>query len=89
MPSVAESGYPGFDASLWLGFFAPKGTPAPILKRLQTELTAISQSPEMNEQFERNGAVPITNTPAEFTRLIQTEIDKYTKVIKAAGIKLE
>ena len=89
VPSVAESGYPGFDASLWLGFFAPKGTPVPILKRLQTELTAISQSPEMKEQFERNGAVPITNTPAEFTKLIQTEIDKYTKVIKAAGIKLE
>jgi tripartite-type tricarboxylate transporter receptor subunit TctC len=89
VPSVAESGYPGFDASLWLGFFAPKGTPAPILKRLQTELTAISQSPEMKEQFERNGAEPITNTPAEFTKLIQTEIDKYTKVIKAAGIKLE
>jgi len=89
VPSVAESGYPGFDASLWLGFFAPKGTPAPILKRLQTELTAIAQSPEMKEQFERNGAEPLTNTPAEFTKLIKTEIDKYTKVIKAAGIKLE
>jgi tripartite-type tricarboxylate transporter receptor subunit TctC len=89
VPSVAESGFPGFDASLWLGFFAPKGTPAPILKRLQTELTGISQSPEMKEQFERNGAEPITNTPAEFTKLIQTEIDKYSKVIKAAGIKLE
>ena len=89
VPSVAESGYPGFDASLWLGFFAPKGTPAPILKRLQTELTAIAQSPEMKEQFERNGAEPITNTPAEFTKLIKTEIEKYTKVIKAAGIKLE
>ncbi len=43
----------------------------------------------MKEQFERNGAEPLTNTPAEFTRLIKTEIDKYTKVIKAAGIKLE
>ena len=89
VPSVAESGYPGFDASLWLGFFAPKGTPAPILKRLQSELTSIAQSPEMKEQFERNGAEPLTNTPAEFTQLIKTEIDKYTKVIKAAGIKLE
>ncbi len=89
VPSVAESGYPGFDASLWLGFFAPKGTPAPILKRLQTELTSIAQSPEMKEQFERNGAESITNTPAEFTKLIKSEIDKYTKVIKAAGIKLE
>ena len=89
VPSVAESGYPGFDASLWLGFFAPKGTPAPILKRLQSELTSIAQSPEMKEQFERNGAESLTNTPAEFTQLIKTEIDKYTKVIKAAGIKLE
>ncbi|MCE9641073.1 MAG: tripartite tricarboxylate transporter substrate binding protein [Betaproteobacteria bacterium] len=89
VPSVAESGFPGFDASLWLGFFAPKGTSAPILKRLQTELTAIAKSPEMKEQFERNGAEPLTNTPAEFTQLIKAEIDKYTKVIKAAGIKLE
>jgi tripartite-type tricarboxylate transporter receptor subunit TctC len=89
VPSVAESGYPGFDASLWLGFFAPKGTAAPILKRLQAELTAIAQSAEMKEQFERNGAEPLTNTPAEFTKLIKVEIEKYAKVIKAAGIKLE
>ena len=89
VPSVAESGYPGFDASLWLGFFAPKGTPAPILKRLQTELTAIAQSPEMKEQFERNGAEPLITTPAELTKLLKVEIDKYSRVIKAAGIKLE
>ena len=89
VPSVAESGYPGFDASLWLGFFAPKGTPAPILKRLQTELTGIAQSAEMKEQFERNGATALTTTPAELTKLLKMEIDKYTKVIKAAGIKLE
>jgi len=89
VPSVAESGYPGFDASLWLGFFAPKGTPAPILKRLQTELTGIAQSPEMKEQFERNGATVLTTTPVELTKLLKVEIDKYSKVIKAAGIKLE
>ena len=89
VPTVAESGYPGFDVSLWLGFFAPKGTPAPILNRLHSELVKIAQSPEMKNQFERNGAEPLTNTPAEFTKLIKTDIDKYTKVIKAAGIKLE
>ena len=89
VPSVAESGYPGFDASLWLGFFAPKGTPAPILKRLQTELTGIARSAEMKEQFERNGAEAVTTASAELTKLLKTEIDKYTKVIKAAGIKLE
>jgi len=89
VPTVAESGYPGFEASLWLGFFAPAGTPKPILDRLYKELVGIARAPEMKEQFERNGAEPITTTPAELTRLVKTEIDKYTKVIRAAGIKLE
>jgi tripartite-type tricarboxylate transporter receptor subunit TctC len=89
VPTVAENGYPGFDASLWLGFFAPKGTPAPILRRLTTELTSIAKSPEMKDQFERNGAEPLTSTPAELTSLLKVEIDKYSKIIKAAGIKLE
>ncbi len=86
VPSVSES-FPGFDASLWLGFFAPKGTPAPILKRLNAELTGIAKSPEMKEQFERNGADPLwSNSPAELSKLVATEIEKYNKVIKAAGI---
>ena len=89
VPTVAESGYPGFEVSLWMGFFAPKGTPAPILKKLQGELTKIALAPEMKEQFEKNGAEPVTNTPAEMGKLIKTELDKYSKVIKTAGIKLE
>ncbi|MGH8617126.1 MAG: Bug family tripartite tricarboxylate transporter substrate binding protein [Burkholderiales bacterium] len=89
VPTVAESGYPGFEASLWLGFFAPTGTPQPILTRLNKELVAIANTPEMKEQFERNGAEAITMTPAELSALIKTEIDKYTKVIRAAGIKIE
>jgi tripartite-type tricarboxylate transporter receptor subunit TctC len=89
VPSVAESGYPGFDASLWLGFFAPKGTPAAILKRLETELVSIARSPEMKEQFERNGAEPLVMTPAEMRKLLKVEIEKYSKIIKAAGIKLD
>ena len=87
VPSVAESGYPGFEASLWLGFFAPKGTPADITKRLHTELVNIAQSADMKEQFGRNGAESITTSPAELSKLVSTEIDKYVKVIKAAGIK--
>src|SRR6185295_632777 len=50
VPTVAESGYPGFEVSLWLGFFAPAGTPAPVLKRLHTELVSIAKSAEMKEQ---------------------------------------
>jgi tripartite-type tricarboxylate transporter receptor subunit TctC len=89
VPTVAESGFPGFEVSLWLGFFAPKGTPAPILKKLHTELVAIATSPEMKEPFERNGADPMTTTPAELTKLMSAELDKYKKVIKAANITLQ
>jgi tripartite-type tricarboxylate transporter receptor subunit TctC len=88
VPTVAESGYPGFEVSLWLGFFAPKGTPGPVMKKLYGELTAIAKSPEMKEQFERNGADPLTTTPAELSKLMQSELAKYSKVIKAANIKL-
>jgi tripartite-type tricarboxylate transporter receptor subunit TctC len=88
VPTVAESGYPGFEVSLWLGFFAPKGTPGPVLKKLYSELVAIAKSPEMKEPFERNGADPVTTTPAELTKLMKVELDKYSKVIKAANIKI-
>ncbi len=89
VPTVAESGYPGFEVSLWLGFFAPKGTPKPVLTKLQTELTAIANSPEMKTAFEKNGASPVTNTPAEMNTLMKTELDKYSKVVKAVGIQLK
>ncbi len=88
VPTVAEQGFPGFEVSLWLGFFAPKGTPAPITSKLYDELTKISKSPEMKEQFEKNGADPATTTPAELTKLMKSELDKYSKVIKQANIKL-
>ena len=89
VPTVAESGYPGFEVSLWLGFFAPKGTPKPVLTRLQAELTAIANSPDMKAQFEKNGASAVTNAPAEMTALMKTELNKYDKVIKAVGIVLK
>jgi len=89
VPTVAESGFPGFEVSLWLGFFAPKGTPAPVLKKLYGELVAIAKSPDMKEPFERNGADPLTTTPAELSKLMKAELAKYSKVIKAANIKLQ
>ena len=89
VPTVAESGFADFEVSLWLGFFAPKGTPAPVLKKLYSELTTIAMSPEMKEPFERNGAEPVTTTPAELNKLMVRELDKYKKVIKAANITLK
>jgi tripartite-type tricarboxylate transporter receptor subunit TctC len=90
VPTVAESGYPGFEVSLWLGFFAPRGTPVAIINRLHSELVKVALSPDMKDQFERNGAEPATNASSiELERLVRTEIDKYAKVIKAANIKLD
>jgi tripartite-type tricarboxylate transporter receptor subunit TctC len=90
VPTVAESGFPGFEVSLWLGFFAPRGTSPAIIARLHSELTRIALSPEMKAQFERNGAEPVTNASSiELERLVRVEIDKYAKVIKAANIKME
>ena len=89
VPTVAEQGFPGFEVSLWLGFFSPTGTPGPINARLTKELVAIAKSPEMKEQFERNGADPAWATSAELTKLMKEELAKYSKVIKAANIKLQ
>lgn len=89
VPTVAESGFPGFEVSLWLGFFAPKGTPKPVLARLQKELTDIANNAEMKAAFEKNGASAVTNTPAEMNVLMKTELEKYGKVVKAVGIQLK
>jgi tripartite-type tricarboxylate transporter receptor subunit TctC len=89
VPTVAESGYPGYEASLWLGFMAPAGTPQAIVDRLYKELVTVVSAAEMKETLLRNGAEPITNTPGEFGALIRTEIAKYAKVVKAAGVKVE
>lgn len=59
------------------------------MNKLYSELVRIAQTPEMKAQFEKNGAEGITNSPAELAKLVKTEIDKYAKVVKAAGVKLE
>src|SRR5687768_8365128 len=89
VPTVAESGYPGFDVSLWLGFFAPKGTPAAVIKRIEAELIKIVQSPEMKEQMSRQGLDAHAAGAAELAKIVKTEIANYKTVFKTAGIKME
>jgi tripartite-type tricarboxylate transporter receptor subunit TctC len=89
VPTVAETGFPGFEVSLWLGFFAPKGTPEPVIRKLHQELIAVATSGEMKAQFEKNGADPLTTTQAELAKLLKEELVKYAKVIKAAGVQLK
>jgi tripartite-type tricarboxylate transporter receptor subunit TctC len=89
VPTVAESGYPGFDASLWLAIMAPAGTPAPILERLNRELVGAVSSKETREALDKAGAEPLTSTPAELAAMIRDGVGKYAKVVKAAGVKPE
>ena len=89
VPTVAESGYPGFDASLWLAFMAPAGTPAPIVERLHKEIVAAVHSKETSESLDKNGAEPLTSTPAELAAMIRDGVAKYARVVKAAGVKAE
>ncbi|MGH8621240.1 MAG: Bug family tripartite tricarboxylate transporter substrate binding protein, partial [Burkholderiales bacterium] len=89
VPTVAESGFPGFDVTLWLGFFAPRGTPPAVMKRLETELLQVVQSPDVKEQMTRQGLEPHSATAAELAKLVRTEIENYKTAFKTAGIKIE
>jgi tripartite-type tricarboxylate transporter receptor subunit TctC len=89
VPTVAESGFPGFDVSLWLGFFAPKGTPAAIMKRLETELMQIAASADMKEQMSRQGLEANSASAAGLAKLVKSDIANYKAVFKSAGIKME
>ena len=89
VPTVAESGYPGFDASLWLAIVAPAGTPQAILDRLQKEIASVVATPETREALDKAGAEPLTSTPAELAAMIREGVSRYAAVSKSAGIKPE
>ncbi|MFN0300224.1 MAG: Bug family tripartite tricarboxylate transporter substrate binding protein [Burkholderiales bacterium] len=89
VPTVAESGYPGFDASLWLAIMAPANTPAAIIERLNKEIVAVIKAPESAAALAKAGAEPLSSTPAELAAMIREGIPKYVKVVQTAGIKPE
>src|SRR5688500_8820160 len=80
VPTVAESGYPGFNVTLWLGFFAPKGTPPAVVKRLESELVQIASSADMKEQMSRQGLDSHAAGSAELGKIVKTEIANYKTV---------
>lgn len=89
IPTIAEQGVPGYDAVQWYGLMAPAGTPREAISRLHKGVVAALQDPRVKEQFAASGADPVGNTPEEFSALIATEMAKWARVIKAAGIKPE
>ena len=89
VPTMAESGVPGYDVVSWQAIFAPAGTPKPIVDRLHAELAKILQDPEVKDRLAKLGLDPSGMTPAELTAFQKAEIDKWAKVIKAANIKID
>jgi tripartite-type tricarboxylate transporter receptor subunit TctC len=89
IPTVAESGVPGYEASAWFGLLAPAGTPKPVVDLLHRTVAEIVRRPEVAQQMLDMGAEPVANTPEAFARQIASEIDKWKKVAAATGVKLE
>lgn len=87
LPTVAESGLPGFDVTSWYGLFTPANTQAAIITKLNRDLGEIVVSADIKERFAAMGADPSVMKPEEFTQFVRREIDTWGKVIKAAGIK--
>ena len=90
VPSIAEAGpVPGFDASSWFGLFAPAGTPADIVNRINQETAKAFQSPAFKERLLSQGAIPGGQPPAEFAKFIAAETKKWTQVVKVSGAKVD
>ena len=87
LPTLAETGLPGFEAIGWHGILAPAGTPREIVTRLNTEIVKVIRSPDMRARFAEQGAEPVGNTPEQFQEFLKTDLAKWAKVIKAAGVR--
>jgi len=87
VPTLNEAGVPGYEATIWLGVMAPKGTPAATVARLNTEIGKIVARPEVRAEWAKQGAVPMTMTPDEFGRYIVDDVAKWERVVKISGAK--
>jgi tripartite-type tricarboxylate transporter receptor subunit TctC len=89
VPTVAESGLPGYEMVAWQGLLAPRATPPALIQLLNREMVSIVSQPEVRKQLSAEGGEPIGNTPDEFARWLKAEIAKWTKVVKEANIRAE
>src|SRR5438067_2304154 len=87
VPTIAEAGVPGYEATIWLGLMAPKGTPPAIVSRLNAEIAKIVAKPEVRDEWAKQGAVPMSMSPEEFTKYMNDDIAKWARIVKISGAK--
>jgi|SRR6185503_2854227 tripartite-type tricarboxylate transporter receptor subunit TctC len=89
VPTIDESGVPGYEATIWLGIMAPKGTPTEIVNKLNAEITKVVNSPKVKDAWAKQGAVPMTMTPAAFGAFLEKDIAKWAKIVKISGATIQ
>ena len=89
IPTIAEAGVPGYEATIWLGLMAPAATPKPTLERLSAEVRKVINAPDVKENWSKQGAVPMGMTPEEFGKFLREDIAKWAKLVKDTGMKVD
>ena len=89
VPTLAEAGLPAFDRYTWFGMFAPAGTPADIVRRVQAEVAAALKAPDLRERFDAVGAEPVGSTPEAFVERIRSDAVRWAEVIRTANVKVQ
>jgi tripartite-type tricarboxylate transporter receptor subunit TctC len=89
VPTIAESGVPGYEFTSWFGFFFPAGVPAPILDQASRDIVAVLRTPSVKERLTADGADVVGDSPREFAAFVESELDKWAEVVKSAGLKVE
>jgi tripartite-type tricarboxylate transporter receptor subunit TctC len=89
IPTIAESGLPGFEASAWDGILAPAGTPQPVIERLNSAIREALRDPALVDALRRLGVQPVSSSPEEFARHIEASTEKWAAVVRASGAKID
>jgi tripartite-type tricarboxylate transporter receptor subunit TctC len=89
VPTIAESGFPGFETMSWWGLMAPANTPKPIVERIAAEIGRAIKDPKIVEQLTAFGVDPVGNSPAEFSAMISADIELWGRAVKIAGLEIK
>jgi len=89
VPTVSEAGLPGFDVTSWYGIFAPAATSKNLVTKINADITAILEAPDMKQRLEKLGADPASQSPEDFAKFVRAEVDKWAKVVKQSGARVD